>query len=482
MTRLLVPVGEICDNPYQSPFRGVEIEGLMASIQARRESLPESRGLISVPVGRMLLDGDVVVAAGFAGALKCGAEVQIAVGHRRRMAFSNLAVGDDFFSVMPVDFRPLSDQEMADLAWTENQERLDVSPPDKALALKAALSSFGWTQEEIGERWGLSQSAVSNLLRLLDLPREILGLMRSGEISERHGRALLPVLQVDDRADLLFGFLSDVKGEIVTVSGVEERVRGWLLEMSRPFRPELWDFEAFDPPAVPDGRAGPCAACDQVIRVGREKRCRDTDCHVARTRFFRYTVLSPEVARRYFESRGAWVAFPGSELGSWVRCVGCSRSPGNFPSDAEWLKSSASSVICPECAERAGLAATLDEMPDPPKAPASDGWSPSFAPPSASEAWASDVAESALAAASMGPVMVGSEEAEVAESAVVEEVADAGAVGADELLFRVVVDVQRSGAVQFALEECESDSALAAWLGVDQEELRRVLAAAVGGG
>jgi ParB family chromosome partitioning protein len=86
------------------------------------------------------------------------------------------------------------DQERAErlqVALIENMVREDLNPVDEARACAALVDELGLSKEELGRRVGRSRPAVSNLIRLLDLPDEALALLESGELSEGHGRALL---------------------------------------------------------------------------------------------------------------------------------------------------------------------------------------------------------------------------------------------------------------------------------------------------
>jgi ParB family chromosome partitioning protein len=86
------------------------------------------------------------------------------------------------------------DQELAErlqVALIENMVREDLNPVDEARACAALVDELGLSKEELGRRVGRSRSAVSNLIRLLDLPDEVLQLLESGELSEGHGKALL---------------------------------------------------------------------------------------------------------------------------------------------------------------------------------------------------------------------------------------------------------------------------------------------------
>ena len=78
-----------------------------------------------------------------------------------------------------------------EVALIENMAREDLNPVEEARACAALVEELGLTREEVGLRVGRSRVAVSNLLRLLDLPDEALALLEAGELTEGHGRALL---------------------------------------------------------------------------------------------------------------------------------------------------------------------------------------------------------------------------------------------------------------------------------------------------
>jgi ParB family chromosome partitioning protein len=86
------------------------------------------------------------------------------------------------------------DQELAErlqVALIENMVREDLNPVDEARACAALVDELGLSKEELARRVGRSRPAVSNLIRLLDLPDEALELLEAGQLSEGHGRALL---------------------------------------------------------------------------------------------------------------------------------------------------------------------------------------------------------------------------------------------------------------------------------------------------
>ena len=87
--------------------------------------------------------------------------------------------------------RPRGDAESLELALIENMAREDLNPVEEARACAALVEELGLTREEVGRRVGRGRVAVSNLMRLLDLPDEVIEQLEQGALSEGHGRALL---------------------------------------------------------------------------------------------------------------------------------------------------------------------------------------------------------------------------------------------------------------------------------------------------
>jgi ParB family chromosome partitioning protein len=111
---------------------------------------------------------------------------QLIAGERRWRAAQ--AAGLDR---VPVVVREVSDQQALELAIIENVQRHDISPLDAALAYRRLASEFGLSQEKIAQRVGKSRPAVSNTIRLLELPEEAQQALQDGLLSEGHGRAIL---------------------------------------------------------------------------------------------------------------------------------------------------------------------------------------------------------------------------------------------------------------------------------------------------
>jgi ParB family transcriptional regulator, chromosome partitioning protein len=103
---------------------------------------------------------------------------------------------------VPAIVRPDDDAASLELALIENMAREDLNPLEEARACAALVEELGLTREAVGRRIGRSRVAVSNLLRLLDLPDLALMLIEEGSLSEGHGRALLMAPDHDARRRL----------------------------------------------------------------------------------------------------------------------------------------------------------------------------------------------------------------------------------------------------------------------------------------
>ncbi|MBQ8759210.1 MAG: ParB/RepB/Spo0J family partition protein, partial [Clostridia bacterium] len=92
---------------------------------------------------------------------------------------------------VPVVIKDLADSDVAAIMLVENLQREDLNPVELAEGLKRLLDEFGLTQEEAASVVGISRPALTNSLRLLNLPEEALDSLASGDISAGHARALL---------------------------------------------------------------------------------------------------------------------------------------------------------------------------------------------------------------------------------------------------------------------------------------------------
>ncbi len=103
---------------------------------------------------------------------------------------------------VPAVVRSSPEDERLQAALIENMVREDLNPVDEARACAALVDDLGISKEELARRVGRSRAAISNLIRLLDLPDPALTLLERGDLSEGHGRAILQVRDQDRRARL----------------------------------------------------------------------------------------------------------------------------------------------------------------------------------------------------------------------------------------------------------------------------------------
>jgi ParB family transcriptional regulator, chromosome partitioning protein len=123
---------------------------------------------------------------------------------------------------VPAVIRASPEDERMQTALIENMVREDLNPVDEARACAALVDDLGISKEELARRVGRSRAAISNLIRLLDLPDEVQRLLERGELSEGHGRA---ILQLDDQ-DRRRSLAKRAAAEGWSVRETETRARG----------------------------------------------------------------------------------------------------------------------------------------------------------------------------------------------------------------------------------------------------------------
>ena len=159
-----VPVDMIDPSPNQ-PRRSFDEDSLMALAGSIR-----ARGVLQPVLVRPLVSGRHELIAG-----------------ERRWRAARLAE----LTAIPALVRRHDDAASLEVALIENMAREDLNPVEEARACAALVEELGLTREDVGLRVGRSRVAVSNLIRLLDLPDEALELIERGALTEGHGRALL---------------------------------------------------------------------------------------------------------------------------------------------------------------------------------------------------------------------------------------------------------------------------------------------------
>lgn len=128
---------------------------------------------------------------------KKGTSYEIIAGERRYQA-SKLAG----LTEVPVIIKDVDDQKMLELALIENLQRSDLNPIEEARGYKQLINKSGMTQEALSKAVSKSRSAITNSLRLLDLPEPVQEFLFEGKITAGHARAILAVPFEDQRIKL----------------------------------------------------------------------------------------------------------------------------------------------------------------------------------------------------------------------------------------------------------------------------------------
>ncbi|MCW9043165.1 MAG: ParB/RepB/Spo0J family partition protein [Pseudopelagicola sp.] len=161
---MMVPIEKIKPNPDQPrrDFTQTQLEELASSIK--------EKGVIQPLIVRELASGDFEIVAG-----------------ERRWRASQMAKLHE----LPVVVRDYDDTEVLEIAIIENIQRADLNPVEEAAGYRALMDRFGHTQERLSEALGKSRSHIANLMRLLQLPEDVQKMLKVGDLSAGHARALI---------------------------------------------------------------------------------------------------------------------------------------------------------------------------------------------------------------------------------------------------------------------------------------------------
>lgn len=150
-------------NPFQ-PRRGYEVTALEELAESIRQ-----QGILQPLLVR-----------------PAGENYQIILGERRWRAAQQAGL-----ETVPCIVQEVEDRQALEMALIENLHREDLNAVERARAYQQLVDDFEFTHEELAQHIGKSRSAITNTLRLLQLPEEVLASLAEGKISEGHGRALL---------------------------------------------------------------------------------------------------------------------------------------------------------------------------------------------------------------------------------------------------------------------------------------------------
>lgn len=156
---------------------------------------------------------------------------EIVAGERRWRAAQRAQLHE-----VPAIVRDFDDVEVLEIALIENIQRDDLNAIEEARAFRQLMDRFGHTQEKLAEALGKSRSHIANILRLLNLPDEILDMVIGGELSAGHARA---ILTAED--PIALARMSVKKG--LSVREVERLAKGPKQKSSAPVERELKDAD-----------------------------------------------------------------------------------------------------------------------------------------------------------------------------------------------------------------------------------------------
>jgi ParB family chromosome partitioning protein len=195
-----VDVNNVIPNPRQprTHFAKEALHDLAESIRAQ--------GVIE-PILTRMRDGKYELIAG-----------------ERRLRAAKLAG----IAVIPAIVKDFTDEQSLEISLIENLQREDLNPMDEAEGYARLASEFGLTQENIAKRVGKERSTVTNMIRLLSLPKPIKDSLRKGEITVGHARPLLALEEADKQLHFWKEIVKrnlNVRDTEILVTGKEEKPR-----------------------------------------------------------------------------------------------------------------------------------------------------------------------------------------------------------------------------------------------------------------
>ncbi|MBR5478651.1 MAG: ParB/RepB/Spo0J family partition protein [Clostridia bacterium] len=131
---------------------------------------------------------------------------------------------------IPAIVSDMDERQSSLVALIENLQRCDLDFFEEALGIDNLIRTYNFSQEEAARKLGKSQSAVSNKLRLLKLPRKVIKLIIENNLTERHARALLRL----ENSELQESALQNIIARNLNVSQTDEYVERLLVEKTKP--------------------------------------------------------------------------------------------------------------------------------------------------------------------------------------------------------------------------------------------------------
>jgi len=225
-----IPISEIRSNPFQprQNFNSDELKELQESLKAS--------GLLQPVTVRRRTDG----AAGY----------ELVAGERRLRAATNLG-----WTTISAVVKAFDDRQLLGLALVENLQRSNLNPVEEAEGYDRLITEFGHSQQSVAELVGKDRSTVANALRILQLPKIILQMVRDGLLAAGHAR---PLLGLRGEAQML-ELAQEITKKGLTARDIEQRVRQspQAIEVHKPKRGR---------PSRADSRSAEVRAMEERLR------------------------------------------------------------------------------------------------------------------------------------------------------------------------------------------------------------------------
>jgi len=258
MSEIKVDITKVHHNPYQPLSRQEVPEEI-----AKKFGLSILKhGMISTPVGRRV-DGPGLFEMADGWLRLKGHEWLVSNGHLE-------------YQEIRFDERELSDQQMADMVMEANSVRHDLNPIEEALLYQRYIKDFGISETQLAKDHDLTQGAVANTIRLLQLPADLQEKVKAGELSSTHGRTLLRMNKVPEmQRDMAERCIK----QNTSVSELANSVESTLWRSSKSLNPkgDRWDRPIFD--------LTECKSCESMIHASepygsqkKEDRCLNEKC------------------------------------------------------------------------------------------------------------------------------------------------------------------------------------------------------------
>ncbi len=155
---------------------------------------------------------------------------EIIAGERRFRACKQLG-----FMTISAIVKEATEADSCELALIENIQRSDLNWIEKAVAYRRYMDEFNMTQEQLGQKLGVSRTSVTNTLRLLSLPEDIQEKVKSGEVTFSHAKVLMSLPSIEEQRQAMTELITDELSSVELDDWIKER-KG--VERARRIKPD----------------------------------------------------------------------------------------------------------------------------------------------------------------------------------------------------------------------------------------------------